>query len=104
MCVESAERCLDAAGLRVDEIDVFVPHQANRRIIDHASRRLGIPDERVFANVDRYGNTSAASIPVCLDEAYRAGRIAAGDLVLMVGFGGGLAWGSCVMEWTKEKS
>ena len=104
VCVDSAERCLGAAGLRVDEIDVFVPHQANRRIIDHASRRLGIPDERVFANVDRYGNTSAASIPVCLDEAYRAGRIAAGDIVLMVGFGGGLAWGSCVMEWTKEKT
>ncbi|MGZ4481022.1 MAG: beta-ketoacyl-ACP synthase III [Gaiellales bacterium] len=102
--VESAERCLATAGLSVTDVNVFVPHQANRRIIDHAARRLGIPDERVVCNVERYGNTSAASIPICLDEAYRAGRIRAGDIVLMVGFGGGLAWGSCVMEWTKERS
>jgi 3-oxoacyl-[acyl-carrier-protein] synthase III len=98
--VESAERALDAAGLGVDDVDVFVPHQANLRIIDHAARRLGIPAEKVFTNVDRYGNTSAASIPICLDEAHRAGRIAPGDVVLMVGFGGGLSWGSCVAEWT----
>ena len=61
-------------------------------------------DSKVFANVDRYGNTSAGSIPICLDEAWREGRIGPGDIVLMVGFGGGLAWGSCVMEWTKERS
>jgi 3-oxoacyl-[acyl-carrier-protein] synthase-3 len=102
--VESSERCLQAAGLTVADIDVFVPHQANRRIIDHAARRLGLDEKRVFSNVDRYGNTSAGSIPICLDEAWRAGRIAAGDIVLMVGFGGGLAWGSCVMEWTKERA
>ena len=101
--VESSERCLAAAGLRVSDVDVFVPHQANRRIIDHAARRLGLDSERVFANVDRYGNTSAGSIPICLDEAWREGRIRKGDVVLMVGFGGGLAWGSCVMEWTKEQ-
>jgi 3-oxoacyl-[acyl-carrier-protein] synthase-3 len=100
--VESSERCLLAAGLTVADVDVFVPHQANRRIIDHAARRLGLDEKRVFSNVDRYGNTSAGSIPICLDEAWRAGRIKAGDIVLMVGFGGGLAWGSCVMEWTKE--
>jgi 3-oxoacyl-[acyl-carrier-protein] synthase III len=98
--VESAERVLDAAGLGVDDVDVFVPHQANQRIIDHAARRLGIPAERVLSNVARYGNTSAASIPICLDEAYRDGRIRAGDIVLMVGFGGGLSWGSCVMKWS----
>lgn len=102
--VESSERCLQAAGLTVADVDVFVPHQANRRIIDHAARRLGLDEKRVFSNVDRYGNTSAGSIPICLDEAWRAGRIEAGDTVLMVGFGGGLAWGSCVMEWTKERA
>ncbi|MDX6643625.1 MAG: 3-oxoacyl-[acyl-carrier-protein] synthase [Solirubrobacteraceae bacterium] len=101
--VESSERCLQAAGLTVADVDVFVPHQANRRIIDHAARRLGLDEQRVFSNVDRYGNTSAGSIPICLDEAWREGRIGPGDIVLMVGFGGGLAWGSCVMEWTKER-
>jgi 3-oxoacyl-[acyl-carrier-protein] synthase III len=100
--VESAERCLEAAGLTVADVDVFVPHQANKRIIDHAARRLGLDESKVFTNVERYGNTSAASIPICLDEAWREGRISLGDRVLMVGFGGGLAWGSCVMEWTKE--
>jgi 3-oxoacyl-[acyl-carrier-protein] synthase-3 len=79
---------------------VFVPHQANRRIIDHAARRLGLSEDTVIANVHRYGNTSAASIPICLDEAHGDGRIKAGDIVLMTGFGGGLSWGSCVMEWT----
>ena len=98
--VESAERALAVAGLAVDDVDLFVPHQANQRIIDHAARRLGIPDAKVVSNVARYGNTSAASIPICLDEAFRAGRLGAGDIVLMTGFGGGLLWGSCVMEWT----
>jgi 3-oxoacyl-[acyl-carrier-protein] synthase-3 len=102
--VESSMRCLEAAGLGVGDVDVFVPHQANRRIIDHAARRLGLDEDKVVANVDRYGNTSAGSIPICLDEAWSGGRIEAGDVVLMVGFGGGLAWGSCVMEWTKERA
>ncbi len=100
--VESALRALDAAGLAVSDVDVFVPHQANQRIIEHLARRLGIPEDRVESNVARYGNTSAASIPICMDEAYRAGRISDGDVVLMTGFGGGLSWGSCVLEWTKE--
>ena len=102
--VDSSLRSLEAAGLCVEDVDVFVPHQANRRIIDHAARRLGLDEARVFSNVDRYGNTSAGSIPLCLDEAWRQGRIGPGDIVLMVGFGGGLAWGSCVMEWTKERT
>lgn len=102
--VDSSLRSLEAAGLGVEDIDVFVPHQANRRIIDHAARRLGLDEAKVFSNVDRYGNTSAGSIPICLDEAWRQGRIGPGDIVLMVGFGGGLAWGSCVMEWTKERA
>jgi len=101
--VDSSLRSLEAAGLGVEDVDVFVPHQANRRIIDHAARRLGLDEAKVFSNVDRYGNTSAGSIPLCLDEAWRQGRIGPGDIVLMVGFGGGLAWGSCVMEWTKER-
>ena len=100
--VDSSLRSLEAAGLGVEDVDVFVPHQANRRIIDHAARRLGLDEAKVFSNVDRYGNTSAGSIPICLDEGWRQGRIGPGDIVLMVGFGGGLAWGSCVMEWTKE--
>jgi 3-oxoacyl-[acyl-carrier-protein] synthase-3 len=98
--VDSATKALSAAGLTVQDVDVFVPHQANRRIIDHAARRLGLAEDRVVSNVDRYGNTSAASIPICLDEAHRDGRIRTGDIVLMTGFGGGLSWGSCVMEWT----
>jgi 3-oxoacyl-[acyl-carrier-protein] synthase III len=102
--VDSSLRSLEAAGLGVEDVDVFVPHQANRRIIDHAARRLGLDEAKVFSNVDRYGNTSAGSIPICLDEAWRQGRIRPGDIVLMVGFGGGLAWGSCVMEWTKERA
>jgi 3-oxoacyl-[acyl-carrier-protein] synthase-3 len=101
--VESAEKCLQAAGLAVNQVDLFIPHQANKRIIDHAARRLGIDESRVFLNVAHYGNTSAASIPIGLDEAYRSGRLDHGDIVLMVGFGGGLAWGSCVMEWTKSR-
>lgn len=107
VCVDSALRVLEAASLTVADVDVFVPHQANQRIIDHAARRLGIPEHRIRSNVARYGNTSAASIPICLDEAYRDGSINPGDIVLMVGFGGGLSWGSCVMEWTtafKERS
>jgi 3-oxoacyl-[acyl-carrier-protein] synthase-3 len=102
--VDSSLRSLEASGLGVEDVDVFVPHQANRRIIDHAARRLGLDEAKVFSNVDRYGNTSAGSIPICLDEAWRQGRISAGDVVLMVGFGGGLAWGSCVMEWIKERA
>jgi 3-oxoacyl-[acyl-carrier-protein] synthase-3 len=102
--VDSSLRSLEAAGLGVEDVDVFVPHQANRRIIDHAARRLGLDEAKVFSNVDRYGNTSAGSIPICLDEGWRQGRIRPGDVVLMVGFGGGLAWGSCVMEWTKERA
>jgi 3-oxoacyl-[acyl-carrier-protein] synthase-3 len=91
---------LTSAGLTPADVDWFIPHQANQRIIDAVGERLGIPAERCYVNIDRYGNTSAASIPICLDEAYRSGRIRPGDIVLMVGFGGGLSWGSCVMEWS----
>ncbi len=100
--VDSTERVAGACGLRPDEVDWIVPHQANVRIIDHAVKRLGIDRDRVLMNLDRYGNTSAGSIPIVLEEAWADGRLRRGDRVLMVGFGGGLAWGSCLMEWAAE--
>lgn len=95
----SSQKVLADQGLTVEDIDLFVPHQANIRIIDTAAKKLGIPPERVFSNLERYGNTSCASIPLCLDEAAAAGRLQSGDLVLMVGFGAGLAWGSCLARF-----
>lgn len=97
--VASAERLLDALEMTIDEIDLVVPHQANSRIIDHAAERLGIPEDRLFNNIDRYGNTSSASIPLALAEARDAGRLRAGDLLLLAGFGGGLTWGSTIVRY-----
>jgi len=84
-------------------VDVFIPHQANIRIVDAALKRLGIDPGRVVVNLDRYGNMSAASIPVALDEALKGERIKDGDIVLFVGFGAGLAWGAAVMKWGTGK-
>jgi 3-oxoacyl-[acyl-carrier-protein] synthase-3 len=100
--VSSAEKLLDQLGLTVDDIDLYVPHQANIRIIKHAVDRLGIPEEKVVVNVDRYGNTSSGSIPLALADAVRDRRVNKGDIVLMTGMGAGLTWGSGVMEWTEE--
>jgi 3-oxoacyl-[acyl-carrier-protein] synthase-3 len=100
--VSSAEKLLDQLGMTVDDIDLYVPHQANVRIIKHAVERLGIPDEKVVVNVDRYGNTSSGSIPLALADAVRDRRVNRGDIVLMTGMGAGLTWGSGVMEWTEE--
>jgi 3-oxoacyl-[acyl-carrier-protein] synthase-3 len=97
---EAARRTMYETGLGPDDVDLFIPHQANLRIIKSAARGAGIPMDRVFVNADRYGNTSAGSIPIALCEALEAGRIQAGDLVLMVGFGAGLAWAAAAMEWT----
>jgi 3-oxoacyl-[acyl-carrier-protein] synthase III len=97
--VDSASRLLAATGVAVADVDWWVPHQANSRIIDYAVRRLGIEPHRVLMNVDRYGNTSAASIPLCLDEAWRQGRLNRDDRLMIVGFGGGLTWGSCLTHW-----
>jgi 3-oxoacyl-[acyl-carrier-protein] synthase-3 len=83
----------------VDDIACVIPHQANLRIIEAIGERLGIPREKVFVNVDRYGNTSAAAVAIALDEANRSGRIKCGDYVLMVVFGGGLTWASTIVEW-----
>jgi 3-oxoacyl-[acyl-carrier-protein] synthase-3 len=97
--IESATTTLERAAVSVDEIAWFAPHQANVRIIEAAAQRLGIPLERTLVNIDRYGNTSAASIPLVLAEAADDGRIADGDLVLLSGFGAGLTWGSAVIRW-----
>ncbi len=98
--VSSAEAILAQCGRSVDEVDVYVPHQANKRIIDHAVVKLGIPLERTVVNVDRFGNTSSGSIPLALADARSDGRLVDGSLVLMTGMGAGLTWGSALMEWT----
>jgi len=100
--VTSAEKLLEQCGLTIDDVDVYVPHQANVRIIDHAVRKLGVREERVVVNVDRYGNTSSGSIPLALADAAADGRLKPGELVLMTGMGAGLTWGSALIEWTEE--
>jgi len=97
--VAASERVLCDAGLTSDDVTLVVPHQANIRIIDALTKRLGIGRERVYLNIDKYGNTSAASVPLALDEANRQGRIKPGDIVLMVAFGGGLIWGATLVRW-----
>lgn len=96
---EAAEEVIAAAGLNKSDINFFIPHQANIRIIEPAAKRLGVPMEKVLVNVDRYGNTSTASIPLALEEAVRGGRINNGDHVVMVGFGAGLTWGAVAVKW-----
>ena len=98
--VSSAEAVLTECGRTVEEVDVYVPHQANVRIIEYATQKLGIPEDRVVIDVDRYGNTSSGSIPLALADAKADGRLAAGRLVLMTGMGAGLTWGSGLIEWT----
>ena len=98
--VSSAEALLEELNQTVDDVDVYVPHQANVRIIDHAARKLGIPKEKVVINVDRYGNTSSGSIPLALADAERDKRLEPGKTVLMTGMGAGLTWGSALMKWT----
>ncbi len=97
--VDAAKKALEKAGLTIDDIACVIPHQANVRIIEAIADRLKIPVEKVFVNLDRYGNTSAAAVAIALDEANRSGRIKAGDYVLMVVFGGGLTWAGSVIEW-----
>lgn len=96
----STEEALKSARLTKDDISVIIPHQANFRIIDAAARGLKLPIERFVVNVDRYGNTSTASIPIAAVEAIEQGRVKAGDKVVFVGFGAGLTWGALVAEWT----
>jgi 3-oxoacyl-[acyl-carrier-protein] synthase-3 len=96
---EVCREVLDAAGLTPDDVDWLVPHQANQRIIDAVGSRLGVSGDRCIVNIDRYGNTSAASIPIALDEAVRDGKIVSGQIVLMTAFGAGLTWAASVARW-----
>ncbi|GIL15621.1 MAG: 3-oxoacyl-[acyl-carrier-protein] synthase 3 [Chloroflexota bacterium] len=98
--VDATKQALDKANLSLAELDLLIPHQANSRIIEYAAKTLNLPPDKVFQNVERYGNTSAASIPIALVEAIQAQRVQPGDHLVMVGFGGGLSWGSCAVEWT----
>ena len=98
--VSSAEAVLQECGRSIEEVDVYVPHQANVRIIEHARQKLGIPEEKTVIDVDRYGNTSSGSIPLALADAKLDGRLRPGQLVLMTGMGAGLTWGSGLIEWT----
>jgi 3-oxoacyl-[acyl-carrier-protein] synthase-3 len=100
--VSSGEKILAECGRTIEDVDVYIPHQANVRIIDHAVGKLGVPEAKVVVNVDRYGNTSSGSIPLALAEAQAEGRLHEGDLVLMTGMGAGLTWGSALMEWSKK--
>ncbi len=98
MC-QASEQALEMAGLKKEDITLIIPHQANLRIIQAIADRLGLPHDKAFVNLDKYGNTSAATIPVALDEARRAGRLKKGDIVLLVAFGGGFTWASSVVRW-----
>ena len=96
---ESAIRALESCGLNGDDVDLLVPHQANLRIIEFAAKRLKLPMEKVFVNLQKYGNTSAATIPIALSEAKEQNRMRSGDTVVLVGFGAGLTWASAVLKW-----
>ena len=98
---EAAAKAIEDAGITTADIDCMIPHQANVRIIQSAAKRLKIPMDKVVVNLDRYGNTSAASIPLALDEARRDGRVKQGDTIVLVGFGAGLTWAAAVIKWCK---
>ena len=95
---DAAAHILETAGLTVDDVDLLIPHQANKRIIDATVRRMKIPPEKVYINVHEYGNTSSASIPVALNEAKEKGLLKPGDVCVMVAFGGGFTWGSLAVR------
>jgi len=99
MMEDAVNTLLRKNGLSIADVDIMIPHQANIRILGNLRDRLGIAEEKVFVNVSKYGNTSAASIPIALDEAHRQGRLHRGDLVLLCTFGGGLTWGSLLLRW-----
>jgi len=96
---ESAHEALEANGMEVADIDIYIPHQANVRIVSHVARKLGLPDSKCIVTVDRHANTSAASIPLALDVAVRDGRVHRGDIVLLQGVGGGFTWGSVLLKY-----
>ena len=96
---ESVMEVLKLAGLSIDNLDLLIPHQANMRIIDHVMKKFNLPEKKVYVNLMKYGNTSAASIPLALDEAAASGRIKSGDIVILAGFGAGLTYGSNILKW-----
>ena len=96
---DSVRKVVTAAGLTVDDIDLIIPHQANGRILELARRRLRVPPEKMMVNIDRYGNTSAASIPLALVDAIEEGRVKAGDHLVFIGFGAGLTWAAAAFHW-----
>jgi len=96
---DAAEEAIADAGLELKDIDIVIPHQANKRIIEGVAKRLDIPMSKVFVNLEKYGNTSAASIPIAIAEAANEGRLKRGQKVLLVAFGGGFTWGAAVLEW-----
>lgn len=97
---EASLKALEQAGLNQNDIDFLIPHQANIRIIEASAKRLKLSMDKVYVNLHEYGNMSAASVPVALDEAYRKGKINKGDNIVLVGFGGGLTWGASVIQWS----
>jgi 3-oxoacyl-[acyl-carrier-protein] synthase-3 len=96
---EAALEALNANGLATTDIDLFIPHQANRRIIDAIGKRLGLGEDQLYINLHNYGNTSSASIPIALDEVNRSGRLKEGDVLLLDAFGAGLTWGAVLIRW-----
>jgi 3-oxoacyl-[acyl-carrier-protein] synthase-3 len=90
---------IEKAGIKAEDIDIFIAHQANYRIMDAVRKRINLPTEKVFMNISKYGNTSSASVPIALDEALEEGRIKEGDLVLFSAFGAGFTWGASVIQW-----
>jgi 3-oxoacyl-[acyl-carrier-protein] synthase-3 len=97
--IETVNECLDKCGLKIDDVGMLIPHQMNARIIESVAKRLEIAEDRVFMNIATYGNTSAASIPIALDECIRSGKIKTGDIVILVTFGAGLTWGANVIQF-----
>jgi len=99
---EASLRVIEKAGLKKEDVDFLIPHQANIRIIDSARKRLGLPEDRVYVNLDKYGNTSSASVAIALDEAAKNGKIKKGDNLVLVAFGAGLTWAAVALRWVKE--
>ena len=99
LLAEVAQEALDANGLTIDDIDLLIPHQANIRILEATAKRMKLPLEKVYINVDRFGNTSAATIPLALDEVNRAGNLKENDILVLNAFGGGFTWASTCLRW-----
>ena len=97
--LEAATKALESAGISKEQLNLLIPHQANIRIIEAIAERLGAGNEKIYINIQKYGNTSAASIPIALDEAVRNGRIKKGDLIMLVAFGAGFTWGAVLIRW-----